>query len=86
MRLYTCNMEWRELARSAGSSLVGRGPKVEALTIPGGPWPESTTVPQVTPTPTPNTVQIRHCASGRIRTCDRPLRRRALYPLSYGGC
>ena len=25
------------------------------------------------------------CAPGRNRTCDRPLRRRLLYPLSYGG-
>ena len=25
------------------------------------------------------------CAPGRIRTCDLPLRRRALYPLSYEG-
>ena len=24
-------------------------------------------------------------APGRTRTCDRPLRRRLLYPLSYGG-
>ena len=27
----------------------------------------------------------RICAPGRIRTCDLPLRRRALYPLSYEG-
>lgn len=25
------------------------------------------------------------CAPSRIRTCDLPLRRRVLYPLSYGG-
>ena len=25
------------------------------------------------------------CARGRIRTCDLPLRRRLLYPLSYAG-
>ena len=25
------------------------------------------------------------CAPGRTRTCDQPLRRRLLYPLSYGG-
>lgn len=25
------------------------------------------------------------CARGRIRTCDLPLRRRPLYPLSYAG-
>ena len=33
----------------------------------------------------PRRATNRGCARGRIRTCDLPLRRRLLYPLSYAG-
>jgi Phage integrase family len=60
------------------------GPYSEGFGPPFGPL--SPTTPDTTSEPVANQLICRYSrdAPGKIRTCDLPLRRRTLYPLSYG--